>query len=607
VTGPGDVPDIATRFARHAGAQPGAAAVRSDGAWVTYRELDRWSSAIARDLAAAGVQTGDGVAVLAARDAATVAGMLGVLRAGAWYLLIDQQQPPGRRDLLLRRSGCAAVLASQAEVQAAEVQAAGLPAGSLAPREAEPWQRPADPGQPAYMCFTSGTTAAPKAVLVSRGSLSGYVQALADRVGIGPRAVMGGLCPAEWDGFTVDTWVPLGAGATAVRCPVSARGNPDLIARFIAADGVQIMLLPTVIGQLVLDSRHLAAAHDLRHLLIGGDRLTRRAVPGAGYELWNAYGPTETTVIASIGRVAADGPAEIPLGSPLPGVTMEIVDDRLAAVPPGQPGEILIGGPGVALGYLGDPRATAAAFVPGPQGRRYRTGDHGRLLPDGQFAFLGRRDRQVSVHGRRIELDGVTAALRRVPGVVAAAAEVTGTGAAAALVAFVTAAPGRDLTPAAVHAGLADWLSAQQLPDRIAVVPAIPVPDGRRLTEDQVTALLGNAAPVASAPAAPAAAAAGDDLPGDEIDELVTDAWAALTGGPRPRMRDNFFLNGGNSLLAVQLVQQLQGAFEVELTLLSFFDTPTPRHLAGLLRAELERQLDALPEAERARLLQEHT
>lgn len=570
--------DIVSRIVENARRLPEALAVYCDGEAMTYRELDRWSSAIARDLAMAGIGPGDGIAVQDARGLAFQAGVLGVMRAGAWYTAINPEQTAQRRNALFRRAGCAALLTDR------ESDAGWLPSGIpvlvLDRREADPWQVRSDPALPAYVCFTSGTTAAPKAVLVSRGSLSVFADVLVERVGIRPGWSMAGFCPVDWDGFVIDTWVPLVAGATAETGSAADRANPDKIAQFIADRAVDVAFLPTAIGQIVMESRHMARARGLRHLCIGGDRLTRRPAADATYVLWNLYGPTEATVAAIAGPVAPDGPADIPLGKPLRGASVEIVNERLIPVLPGEVGEIVIGGPGVALGYLGQPRETAAAFVPGPACRRYRTGDMGRLLPDGQIAFLGRRDRQVSIHGRRVELDGVSAALLQIPGITSAAAVAAKTGYARTLVAFVTLEEGSDLTADDVHARLGGWLSIQHLPDRIVLVPRIP-DNIREMDEDAVANLL------ASDEFMPQQGNQGiTEVQAGRAGECVADSWAALLDGSRPGMDDNFFDWGGDSLMAVLLVQRIQDALGVELPIMEFLDSPTPRFLLDALRGD---------------------
>ncbi|HEX4061357.1 MAG TPA: non-ribosomal peptide synthetase [Streptosporangiaceae bacterium] len=572
---PTGAPDIVSRIAENARRMPAALAVYCDGETMTYRELDRWSAAIARDLALAGIGPGDGVAVQGARSLAFQAGVLAVMRAGAWYLAINPEQAVQRRTTLFRRAGCAALLADRDSDTA--WRPPGIPVLDLGRREADPWQVRSDPARPAYVCFTSGTTAAPKAVQISRESLSVFTDVLVERVGIRPRWSLAGFCPVDWDGFVIDAWVPLVAGATAATGYAADRTNPDKIAQFIADRAVEVAFLPTAIGQIVMESRHMAGARELRHLCVGGDRLTRRPATDASYVMWNLYGPTEATVAAIAGPVAPEGPADIPLGTPLRGASVEIVDERLDAVPPGEAGEIVIGGSGVAVGYLGQPQETEAAFVPGPAGRRYRTGDLGRILPDGQIAFLGRRDRQVSIHGRRVELDGVAAALRQVPGVIDAAAVAAKTGSARTLVAFAAVAAGSDLTADGIRARLGEWLSGQHVPDRVVVVPSIPGNIGE-MDEGAVADLLASD----EFRPRPRAHNAGKALAG-QAGECVADSWTALVGGDRPGLDDNFFDWGGDSLMAVLLVQRIQEALGVELPVMDFLDSPTPRFLLGAL------------------------
>lgn len=600
-------PDVITRFVTHAARQPDSPALHFGADRVTYGELDRWSAAVARDLAAIGVGPGDPVAILSTDRMETVVAELAILRAGGWYVVVDPQQSPHRRDVLLRRTRSRTALVSAA---VADQVPDGLTVVPLARREADPWQREPDHRLPAYACFTSGTTGVPKGVQVSRDSLSHFLNVIINRMAVPTGWGVAGFCPTDWDGVVVDLWMPLASGGYAVCLEPGERFNPEAIARLVVTSGVEFCMLPTALGELVLDSPQLVAADQLKIFCVGGDRLMRRVPPEAGFTLWNIYGPTETTVVVTAGEVDRTGPLDdIPIGRPLHPGTLAIVDESWRELPDGQIGEILIGGPSVAFGYLGEPRQTADAFRPAPDGGRwYRTGDLGRVRPDGQFDFFGRRDSQVSVNGRRIELGGVLALLRGLAGVADAAIEVHGEGRAAVLVAAV-APRDETMTVAEIRAGLSDWLAPHQMPDRIVIVDVVPRrPDGRLAVDELPTAArVDDAGRPQSPPPAPAGSAqpAESDEPDepDELDSWVLDVWEQTLGRPATDRRENFFQAGGNSLAAVQLVQQLQAAFEVDVPMLAFFDQPTPARLAGLLRTALAEQLAGMSEEQLAELL----
>lgn len=567
--------DVVSRIVDNAARHPDLTALSQVDARVSYAEVDRWSSAVAADLRAVGVRPGDPVAVLAPRGAAAVVGQLAATRIGAWYVAVDPGQPTARQAMLLERCACVAVLCTDHTTGLAP---GNLPAVPLTRRSREPLPVVEGASLPAYACFTSGSTGPPKGILVSRGALSAFVAAATAEWRLGPGEVVAGCCPFDWDGSVIDTWVTLAAGACALGGSDDQYADPAATVRLIVNGNADAVFLPTALGQLVLDSPRLAQARRLRVLVLGGDRLTKRPPAGAGFRMWNIYGPTETTVAATWEIVDPAGEGEIPIGRPVPGAVVEVVDDALQPVAAGLQGEILIGGSGVAHGYLGDPRQTAARYVPAPGGRRrYRTGDYGSWRPDGRLVFVGRRDRQVSVHGRRMELDGVRTALLRHAAVTDAAVELFGDGQHAEAVAFVAACSPVD--PDELRAGLGNWLTAKQLPDRIIVVDALPTGDG------------GGGAALARLRAQDRGRTAGE-RPADDIDRSVLSAWVAQLERPDAGMTDNFFATGGNSLLAARLVQQVQSDFGIELRLLDFFASPNPRSLSRLVRKELDRSAE---------------
>ncbi len=570
-------PDVIARFTGHARVHPEQLALAFGQCRLTYRQLDRWSAALARDLAAAGLRAGEPVAVFSVDRVETVAAQLAILRAGGWYVVVDPAQSPQRQDLLVRRTRTRHALVSATGVARLPDRMTCVP---LDRREADPWQRTPDHRLPAYACFTSGTTGVPKGVQVTRDSLSYFVDVYIERLALPAGWGMAGFCPPDWDGAVIDLWVPLAAGGYAACLEPGEQFNPDAIARFVADSGVEFCMLPTALGELVLDSPHLSDAHRLRIFCVGGDRLMRRPPTSAGFSLWNIYGPTETTVVVTAGEVDPDGPLDdIPIGRPYRPDTISIVDGAYRQLPDGDVGEVFLGGPGVALGYLGDPRLTADAFRPGPAGSRwYRTGDLGRYRPDGELDFLGRSDNQVSVNGRRIEPEGILALLRNSPDVADAAIELVGSGRSAVLVAVVV--PAHDeLTVAGLRTALADWLAAHQMPDRFVIADKISRDLDGRLILDSPTAVRPAAGPAASAETAEP----------DELDELVAQLWEEAIRGPAGP--EDFFQAGGNSLGAVQLVQQLQSIFDVEVPVLAFLDRPTVEQLTALLRAALAEQV----------------
>jgi amino acid adenylation domain-containing protein len=581
-------PDVVVAVVEHARRTPGRLALVLGEERLTYGELDTWSSAVAADLAAAGARPGDAVAVIGERTPDTVVGQLAALRLGCWYVALDPAERPARRRWIVERCGCAAVLAARSDAGAPGF---GPPVIGLDRKSGPSLPVVADPALVAYACFTSGSTGEPKGVLVQRGALGRFVSTAAEAWDLGPGRSLLGSCRLEWDGSVIDLWVPLSAGAVAVGPPPGPGNDAGVLTELALSADVDVVFLPTALAELVLGDPRLAGARRLRVLALGGDRLTVRPPPSASYAVWNLYGPTEITVAATWGVVEPVG--DISIGTALPGVTVELLDDALTAVPGSRPGEIVVGGPGVALGYLGDPRRTAAAFVPGPHGRRYRTGDYARRA-DGRLLFDGRRDRQASVYGRRVELDGVRSALLARPEVRDAAVEVLGSGPAAQLVAFVV---GEAVSPAGLRAALGEALPRHQIPDRFVPVDTLPAAADGAVDRDALAGLLSATVTSAGGPS--------DDRPADDLEEAVVAVWTRLLDRESAAMSDDFFATGGNSLLAAHLVQQVQAAFDIEIRLLDFFNAPTPRTLAQLVRVDMERQLSAMTGTELARLLDE--
>jgi non-ribosomal peptide synthetase component F len=475
------VPDVAVAIVDHARRFPDRVALMLGEDRTTYGDLDAWSSAVAADLLAVGVRPGDAIAVVSERSAAAVVGQLAALRIGCWYVALDPADPAANRRSSMERCGCVAVLGGPAM---AGTSGLGVPVIGLDRRSGASLPVVVDPALIAYVRLTFGTTGDPEGVLVPRGALGSFAATIATAWELRPGQSLLGMCRLTWDGSVIDLWAPLFAGGTMVSAPPGPGSNLGVLIELVLSADVDVVFLPTAIGEIMLGHPRLAGARRLRIFALGGDRLTVRPSPEASYAVWNMYGPTATAMVATSRVVGAK--SQISIGTAFPGATVELLDDALTAVSDGRPGEIVVGGAGMALGYLGDPRRTAVAFVPGQNGRRYRTGDYARRDTDGTLLLEGRRDR---------------------------------------------------------HA---------------------------------------NAGPP-------------DDHPADELEDAVITMWARVLGRA-PAVSDDFFAVGGNSLLVVQLMQEMQAVFDVEISLLDFFAAPTPRALAQLLRIALECQLDTMTE-----------
>ncbi|OKI02564.1 non-ribosomal peptide synthetase [Streptomyces sp. CB02923] len=450
---------------------PGSTAVITPHRSLDYAELLDRSRAVAAALADTGAPPGARVGIVMEKGWEQVAGVLGTLLAGLVYLPVDTTQPTLRRAAVLRDAGADVVLTQSwlgpsltlpAGVRTIEVDQAGRAAGPL------PHETAADPDAPAYVIYTSGSTGTPKGVVISHGAARNTVDDITTRFGIGPGDRVLGLAQLGFDLSVYDIFGPLSAGGALVLPSAGRRGDPAHWGTLVARHGVTVWNSVPAQMQMLEEYARTAPEADLGRLrlaLLSGDWIPvtlpgdiRRSVPGL--DVISLGGATEAAIWSIHHRVRDSDRtrSSIPYGTPLANQTFRVLDPDLRDCPEHVPGELHIGGAGLAIGYLGDEERTAERFPIHPRTgeRLYRTGDMGRRLPDGDIEFLGRVDRQVKLNGHRVELAEVEVALQEHPAVHRAAAVVHGDGAARRLTAF--AEPGRTAPrpPSGLYADAAD-------------------------------------------------------------------------------------------------------------------------------------------------------
>jgi amino acid adenylation domain-containing protein len=592
---------VPAAFARTAAAFPEATALACGDELVSYAELDARVARLAAELRRHGAATGDVIGVCLGRSADAVVALLAVWRAGAAYLPLDPGYPDPRLAFLIADSGARlvvtdATLATRLPSGTGLVTVGGTAADRNSQRSQQGGDRWPQSSDPAYLIYTSGSTGQAKGVLVEHGALAGRVRWMREEYGLRPGERIAAFASLSFDTHAEELYPALTAGASVLLLPDGAITLPDVL-RGQAGREVTVLDLPTAYWhQLTQALDDVAWPEPLRLVIIGGEQAHAATVArwrarfGDRVRLVNTYGPTEATIVATACELgAADTTGHPPIGRPVGGTTAYVLGPQGELVPPGAPGELYLGGEGLARGYLGRPGLTAGHFVPDPfrpGSRLYRTGDRVRRRPDGELEFLGRFDGQLKVRGYRVEPDEVTAALLSHPGVRQAAV----TAAEDRLVAYVAGSADPD--------ELRRHLSTTLPPH---LVPTVWVPlDTLPLTNNGKVDLAGLPVPVP-------ARAAEFVPPRSQAEVLVAGVWATVLGLDAGQIGalDDFFGLGGHSLLAVRVAALLSGAVDAKLPLRTVFDHQTVAELASAVEKLLVEQLSGLSDAEAAHLLDE--
>ncbi|MFL5282065.1 MAG: non-ribosomal peptide synthetase [Rhodopila sp.] len=577
---------IIEAFAAQLRCSPEATAViADDGETMSYCVLDTRSTTLARRLRAQGVTAGAAVGIRLVRSPRLIIAMLAVLKAGGAYVPMDLAAPASYANRMLRDSSARLLLTEEPPPE--DLLQAGLTIvrldpwdDGLEPEPAEPVESALSADPLACVMFTSGSTGGPKAVGVTHRGIVRLIRNC--NIGMPGRwDVVLHMAPVVFDAATFEIWGPLLNGAAVALAPEGVL-SPDGLAALIKRHGVTTLWLTAGLFEQVVDLRPDAFA-PLRQLLVGGDIVSpvhaaRFFAATPQTHLINGYGPTENTTFTCLHLIdpAEPGlPVPLPIGLPVAGTRIHLLDAAMEPVPRGVVGEAWLGGDGLARGYLNDEALTRERFVadpfnPAPGARLFRTGDLLRQRPDGIYEFHGRMDGQVKIRGMRVEIGDVEAALLRCPGVERAAVAIEGEAASdKRLVAYVVAQAGADPIPA-LRGLLRARLPEAMVPSRFAAVESLPLtPNGkldRRALPAVRTAAVSTARP-------------------RQIDEaILLDLFNVMLETDDIGIHDSFFDNGGHSLLAVELMLRVEELFGVELPLVTLFEAPTVAGLAEKLR-----------------------
>ncbi|MEU0240452.1 amino acid adenylation domain-containing protein [Nocardiopsis sp. NPDC006198] len=565
--------DFADRGIRE---HPDAVAVTHAGHRVTYRELDERANRLAWRLRALGVRPDTRVALCLPRDHRVLWVMLGILRSGGAYVPLDPTLPAERLRFQATDSGARIVVTDQVGLallgslpgsavcldEPAEALAlAGCPATALPPA--------AGPGNLAYVLYTSGSTGQPKAVAVEHGSVVGLMEFYRTVLRPGDLAAVLGCTPIGFDATILEYFATMFFGGTVhmVESVFDRASLPDPEAITL------IQIAPSLLARL-LDHGPLPAK--LALVLIGGEPLSaalperiHAARPTA--RVFNIYGVTECTVDATWALISP-GEHRRGLGDPLPGMRCHILDRRGNPVPAGARGELFLAGPAVARGYVNRDDLTRERFVPDPfhpGGRMYRTGDLARFRDDGQFEYLGRVDRQVKIHGSRVEPAEIEAALTAHQAVAAAAvvARPTGDG-DRQLVAYIAVGDGGSV-PSDLRTRLAARLPRHMVPSAMVALAALPLNPNGKLDISALPPAQAAAPPPADRPAQPR----------DDVEHMIARIWTDVLGRT-VGVHDDFFAVGGESMAAMRVIARIREAFGADMPADTLFQFPTVAELA---------------------------
>jgi len=567
---------LAAAFEAQAARTPEETAIVADGVSLTYHQLDREASALARTL---DVGPEDVVAVAVPRSADLVVALLAVLKAGAAYLPIDLDHPADRISFLLHDSGARTVLTT---ADAVLPSVDGVRRVLLTDPPSDRDLRPAGPDHPAYLMYTSGSTGRPKGVLITHRAVVGQLAWLRDRfaLGVGERALH--QYSASFDPSLQEIFGPLLSGGAVVVAKPGGQRDPGYLADLIRRERVTMVdLVPSMYAALLRSELPTGWASSLRRAFSGGEALTgdlaSRWLAATGVPILNVYGPTETVVQVTSWEYDGSTDTAVPIGRPVWNTRLYVLDSALRPVPAGVPGELYLAGGQLARGYHGRPDLTADRFVADPFGepgtRMYRTGDLVRLAigeADHQaehpyLYFLGRTDHQVKIRGNRVELGEVEAAVRRQDGVtdvVVVAREDERGG--KRLVAYVVGTVAGEQLRTALTAALPEPM----VPSAIVVLDALPLTVGGKI---DVKAL--------PEPVVERAALTG---PRDDRERKLTDIFAAVLGLAEVGADEDFFALGGDSILSISVSSRARKD-GLKISPRDVFEHRTPAALAALV------------------------
>ena len=569
-------------FEEQAWRTPDRVAVVFEQQQLTFRELNEQANRVAQHLAGLGVGPDQRVGLCVERSPGMVIGLLGILKAGGAYVPLDPNYPHDRLVFILDDAAPLVLLTQQSLRDRFQPRNASIVCLDALPKQTVATAPPTASGEPgdlAYVLYTSGSTGQPKGVQIPHRALVNFLFAMRHEPGMTAQDKLLAVTPLAFDIAGLELLLPLIVGAQVTIASSEVAADGFRLATLMQKSGATIMQATPATWRLLLEAGW--QGNQFLKALCGGEawpaELAGELLPRCA-SLWNMYGPTETTVWSSVARI--DSNHAVLLGPPIANTTFHVLDRFGQPVPVGVAGELFIGGDGVARGYLNRPDLTAERFVADPfsaepAARMYKTGDRVRYLPDGRLEFLGRLDHQVKIRGYRIELGEIEAVLRQHPAVADAVVVARDDAAGEKrLVAYVTASG--DQPPAA--GSLRDLLRAKlppyMLPAALVPLETFPLTPNGKIDRNALPSpddqMRHNGTTPYVAPRTP-------------LEQLLSDLWCECLQLKRVGVHDNFFDLGGDSLAMIRLSMETERATGLRLPLTGIFDAPTVAGMATVL------------------------
>jgi amino acid adenylation domain-containing protein len=556
---------------------------------MTYGEINARANQLARHLSHIGISSGDTVALCLPRTPDILIGLLATLKAGACYLPFDLNLPVQRLEYMLADSGARALITdSRAKLMFAtgglEICSLEESADTIARQAEHNLGLDIDAESLAYLIYTSGSTGRPKGVDITHRAVVNLLESISGRPGFSADDTLLAVSTFSFDISILELLLPAVVGGRVVLANESDVYDPKRLAYLIKAHEITVMQATPATWRLLLESGWSGAGN--LKVISGGEALAPDLASALGSRvksLWNGYGPTETTIYSTGGEVLP-GCSRITIGRPIANTTIHILDEWAQRVPIGTPGELVIGGAGVARGYRGRPELTVERFISDPfstagNGILYRSGDTARWLSNGEIEYLGRADNQVKLRGFRIELGEIESALREVPEIRQAAVVLReDTPGDPRLVAYFEShtqeVPSRDVLREILRKGLPEYM----IPSAYVHIAQLPLTANRKLDR--------KALPVPQDVALPNTSHT-FNLPGTDTEKKMAELWEEILQYKPIGVDDNFFELGGYSLLAARLIARIDVTFGVDIPLRSLFQDGTVKDLAALVDARL--------------------